>query len=66
MTSCYVCLLSGDSVCTHDKNTVLLMRIWLKYRPTTLLEFYIRVYDHIDENINESIKNFIERYNLYE
>ena len=66
MTSCYVCLLCGDSVCTHDKNTVLLMRIWLKYRPTTLLEFYIRVYDHIDENINESIKNFIERYNLYE
>ena len=66
MTSYAVLHLSGENVCNHDENTVTLMRIWLRYRPASLLEFYIRVYEHFDKDINVSFRNFVKTYNLYE
>ena len=65
MTNCPVCRINEDIVCTHDENTVRLMCIWLRYHPQTLAEFYFCVYKYFDININPSVKNFVQTYNLY-
>ena len=72
-SKCQVCLLENvpNNVCNHDENTVFLMSCWLKYRPKSLLEFYICIHHEvslIDPNkcINHSVKKFVDYYNLFE
>ena len=71
LSTCIVCSVVGDKKCKHDEYTVLLMTVWLKKRPKSLLEFYLCVYEEpslrdSNKNINKSIKKFVECYNLYE
>ena len=66
MDRCTVCNVYGSIECDHDENTIFLMNIWLHYHPASLFEFYIRVYDQQRVNINKSVKDFIQKYNLYE
>lgn len=66
MVFCVVCHYSEGVTCNHDENTASLMQIWLTYKPATLLEFYICVYNHFDKDINASVKKFVKTYNLYE
>ena len=70
---CRVCELEDipNQSCQHDENTVFLMGIWLKYRPETLLEFYICVHHEFsqidaEKHINPSVKKFVQYYKLYE
>ena len=66
MVDCPVCRINQDQVCTHDENTVRLMCIWLRHHPENLVEFYFCVYKYFDRDINQSVKRFIETFNLYQ
>ena len=66
MAGCPVCRINQDHVCSHDENTIRLMCIWLRYHPENLAEFYFCVYKYFDRDINQSVKSFIETFNLYQ
>ena len=72
-SSCRVCIIESDKSysCNHDKNTIFLMAVWLKHHPKSLFEFHICVHhEHAlldtNRNIYQSIKKFVDYYNLYE